>query len=1078
MNKKVSTILTVALTLGGSLLSSSAFAESIESLLGGSSKLYEVTDFSAKDAEDKENNGANYVMVQKVGDGEYAYGFELKDDGTIQQLVVPFNAISGNDANFSREDLAKFAWTVKQETVGDVTYYTFYNLETKSYLRVDIDGAEDKTPIIETNVAGDADKFIFSSYHPYDGSQNSFAVDEKVNGKYYYLRLHNDAANPTNDGIKFGLEQAFDYAPQDLHFYKISSEIITGDDTEKLNGLYNRKGFNFDVQTPTGVTVENLFGPTNKQVKAIYVDADVKAAGDQNYGFPKGTYFVVDHPEGEFKDLKTEVERYNYLRQCTFIAVSSTNCAEVTPGARETGEGFQLIEIEGSSNTLNMYYGTAVAKQTKDAQVSIWNACFEVEATLDDYPFSLDLKNFRYLKKESADNTGEHGKAEVALQVINYASNSYALATKPGSNQFVFKYSQSSIASVFDFLEEGRTAAVYNIQFVSGDDDESENGKYLTFGTLNNSDHVWVAKGEALAQSVLNTPAYQFVITAADAKTNEITFTNRESGRSFTTQLFKDGETNGTPYYSMATTNSAEEFEIANVNLNNYEVTVDEDETVKFNDAQIILTKSTVDKYAGFLNEEEGKMVTLNFGRDVNSTSNRLYAYVDGDGKLFAGTNNYANVTAEMSDATLWKLVRVEENKKDKELKFERSYAYELNGTVQVEPFGDVVAMPVYKLEYINDAEETGKYLTQTTTAYNLIPSGEKDQFIIRLNADGSVDLMGLGSANEDTDKMVIASSSNGLVPASTEGYYKYNTQFTYAIEESATAIKTYLGETSPIVSWPAEEGHVSIQSENGNYISMNEDRDGIVVANEAEVYYLHVTDKDAIVPSFYISRGMSEGSTAESERLFLFNPVDSAKYYVGPGEYDRNYSWDKDHDKALFKTGIMNATRDTLTLTVKGEVDKKVAMKADNKNVWGGLNRFKFQIIETGDGDGYYYIRQTKAGRDGKENKAMYLSNIGDKLTWTAEDASSIERLLLSVDEEAAPTANESVAATEVKVVAYDGAINIKNAAGKNVVVSTILGQIVANEVLTSDNATISVPAGIAIVSVDGEEAVKVSVK
>ena len=1080
MNKKVSTILTLSLLLGGSLLSSSAFAQTVQQDWIDTTP---TTDFSATG-----NNGAQYVIVQNVTVNgtarDLVYGFEEKEDGTLNDLVKLYN----RNAFTSVDELKKFAWTIKEEEPASGTFvYTFVNVATGEELRM----ADHKTwASIDANPNSTAnDKFIFSGSKKYSGDNTAtgfgqimFTSSKEINNQWSW-----GALDLKGDSLAI---YATDYAgavsasgAQSLKFYKINSEIIVGDDnTEKLNGLYNKKGFNFDVETPTGVTVENLFGPTNKQVKAIYVDNTVKAAGDQDYGFPKGTYFTVARPAGEeFNNDWSEEKKYNYLKECTFIAVSSTNCAEVTPGARETGEGFQLIEIAGSSNTLNMYYGTAVAKQTKDAQVSIWNACFEVEANLSDYPFSLDLKNFRYLKKESADNTGEHGKAEVALQVINYASNSYALATKPGSNAFVFKYSQSSIASVFDFLEEGRTAAVYNIQFVSGDDDESENGKYLTFGTLNNSDHVWVAKGEALAQSVLNTPAYQFVITAADAKTNEITFTNRESGRSFTTQLFKDGETNGTPYYSMATTNSAEEFEIANVNLNNYEVTVDEDETVKFNDAQIILTKSTVDKYAGFLNEEEGKMVTLNFGRDVNNTSNRLYAYVGDNNYMIAQGTNYALVSPEVSDAALWKLIRVEENKENKELKFERSYVYELNGTVQVEPFGDVVAMPVYKLEYINDAEETDTYLAQRTyTAYEVNSTGT--EFIVRLNADGSVDLMGPGSVETDApsgmdDFVRMYSSSYGLEHVSADNY-KYNAQYTYAIEESATAIKTYLGETSPIVSWPAEEGHVSIQSENGNYISMNEDRDGIVVANEAEVYYLHVTDKDAIVPSFYISRGMGEGSTAESERLFLFNPVDSAKYYVGPGEYNRLYSWDKDHDKALFKTGIMNATRDTLTLTVKGEADKKVAMKADNKNTWGGLNRFKFQIIETEDGDGYYYIRQTKAGRDGNENETMYLSNIGDKLTWTTEGASSIERLVLSVDEEAAPTANESVSATEVKVVAYDGAINIKNAAGKNVVVSTILGQIVANEVLTSDNATISVPAGIAIVSVDGEEAVKVSVR
>ncbi|MDY6253577.1 MAG: DUF6383 domain-containing protein [Bacteroidales bacterium] len=35
---------------------------------------------------------------------------------------------------------------------------------------------------------------------------------------------------------------------------------------------------------------------------------------------------------------------------------------------------------------------------------------------------------------------------------------------------------------------------------------------------------------------------------------------------------------------------------------------------------------------------------------------------------------------------------------------------------------------------------------------------------------------------------------------------------------------------------------------------------------------------------------------------------------------------------------------------------------------------------------------------------------------------------------------------------------------------VSTILGKVVANEVLTSDNATIAAPAGVVVVSVDGE--------
>ena len=77
-------------------------------------------------------------------------------------------------------------------------------------------------------------------------------------------------------------------------------------------------------------------------------------------------------------------------------------------------------------------------------------------------------------------------------------------------------------------------------------------------------------------------------------------------------------------------------------------------------------------------------------------------------------------------------------------------------------------------------------------------------------------------------------------------------------------------------------------------------------------------------------------------------------------------------------------------------------------------------------------------------------------------------------------PTANETIesaADATISVVATDGAVIVKGAEGKNVVVSTILGKVVANEVLNSDNETIAAPAGIVVVSVDGES-FKVAVK
>ena len=76
-------------------------------------------------------------------------------------------------------------------------------------------------------------------------------------------------------------------------------------------------------------------------------------------------------------------------------------------------------------------------------------------------------------------------------------------------------------------------------------------------------------------------------------------------------------------------------------------------------------------------------------------------------------------------------------------------------------------------------------------------------------------------------------------------------------------------------------------------------------------------------------------------------------------------------------------------------------------------------------------------------------------------------------------PTANEEAPeVSSISVVATNGAVVIKGAEGKTVAISNVLGQTVANTVITSSEATIAVPAGIVVVAVEGEAAVKAIVK
>ena len=73
---------------------------------------------------------------------------------------------------------------------------------------------------------------------------------------------------------------------------------------------------------------------------------------------------------------------------------------------------------------------------------------------------------------------------------------------------------------------------------------------------------------------------------------------------------------------------------------------------------------------------------------------------------------------------------------------------------------------------------------------------------------------------------------------------------------------------------------------------------------------------------------------------------------------------------------------------------------------------------------------------------------------------------------------ANEDLNASAISVIAGNGDVTIKGAEGKKVVITNVLGQTVANTVLSSDNATIAAPQGVVVVAVEGEAAVKAIVK
>ena len=130
----------------------------------------------------------------------------------------------------------------------------------------------------------------------------------------------------------------------------------------------------------------------------------------------------------------------------------------------------------------------------------------------------------------------------------------------------------------------------------------------------------------------------------------------------------------------------------------------------------------------------------------------------------------------------------------------------------------------------------------------------------------------------------------------------------------------------------------------------------------------------------------------------------------------------------------------------------------AANGNTW--LKEQNHNIVSTGRG-GY--------SETGDHNGNNWHQNVYEDI---------YQALLLNTTAQSDATANEDVEVSSVTVIAGNGQITVAGAAGKKVVITNILGQTVANTVVTSDNATIAAPAGVVVVAIEGEDAVKAIVK
>lgn len=609
---------------------------------------------------------------------------------------------------------------------------------------------------------------------------------------------------------------------------------------------------------------------------------------------------------------------------------------------------------------------------------------------------------------------------------------------------------------------------VVNIYFTSNEkswnDEEGAQREYHKYLVADGSSAGLVA----LAQNHVDftSPLAQWIVSDFDGKYT-FTLTNRETCKTLGLRLAEDGKEGGyevvgtvTGGYTAISTGVTSSTPISGT-------------SVKFN----TIPTTQYDSYRLFTEEEMEAGIALVFSGKNAVIGERDYYASIANGKVVPSRKE--------SEIALFYPERVkaaaDPNKgKENYVLDINEYAY-LNEDGEVATGKDTLIVPTYRLATAEDkywgANASGSDDAKYALADAAVTAATEWAFVMTANGEYSLAEVKRGTNGSAQYSDVTASKVWGVkgVNTSTIGFNTYNHYNNGVVVDEGFANLTILvNDNSDKSHLVAESRHASFDNKLGS-IAMQLNANGInegILNSEGMVFWLDTVGNET--PAFYISRGV-EG---QNERLFMYNATDSMKIfdegeaqeyfneaYVLEGTYDESGATPTGDAKVIFRPAVL-VDNDTLTTTVGDKLVSVVAKDADiTKDQVDGLKAFQFGIcLADEDVEGEYIVY----------NGSKYVYALNGKLGLTSDPQKA---MVFTLGDET-PTANEGVEVSEVKVIAGEGNVMIAGAQGKKVVISNILGQVVANTVIASDNATIAAPAGVVVVAVEGEAAVKAIVK
>lgn len=811
----------------------------------------------------------------------------------------------------------------------------------------------------------------------------------------------------------------------ELSAYTTSEEYSA----EDLND-YNLNGFTFTFEAKEGTELEgNTFA---NPMYAVNVGSDL---------------YFVDVNGSDAKALKALKEKASVILsdlENSKLKVLALNSDSKYGTSGEKKTAYKILTIAGDKigddkNNDAKFTVTEFDQLANEGE-------FEIKATVSGTSYQIGAIRFTTSDTKTYVTTvDEADKAKIAKATL-------------GTNSYL----DASVLLKEDAMN------VVNIYFTSNEkswnDEEGAQREYHKYLVADGSSAGLVA----LAQNHVDftSPLAQWIVSDFDGKYT-FTLTNRETGKTLGLRLAEDGKEGGyevvgtvTGGYTAISTGVTSSTPISGT-------------SVKFN----TIPTTQYDSYRLFTEEEMEAGIALVFSGKNAVIGERDYYASIANGKVVPSRKE--------SEIALFYPERVkaaaDPNKgKENYVLDINEYAY-LNEDGEVATGKDTLIVPTYRLATAEDkywgANASGSDDAKYALADAAVTAATEWAFVMTANGEYSLAEVKRGTNGSAQYSDVTASKVWGVkgVNTSTIGFNTYNHYNNGVVVDEGFANLTILvNDNSDKSHLVAESRHASFDNKLGS-IAMQLNANGInegILNSEGMVFWLDTVGNET--PAFYISRGV-EG---QNERLFMYNATDSMKIfdegeaqeyfneaYVLEGTYDESGATPTGDAKVIFRPAVL-VDNDTLTTTVGDKLVSVVAKDADiTKDQVDGLKAFQFGIcLADEDVEGEYIVY----------NGSKYVYALNGKLGLTSDPQKA---MVFTLGDET-PTANEGVEVSEVKVIAGEGNVMIAGAQGKKVVISNILGQVVANTVIASDNATIAAPAGVVVVAVEGEAAVKAIVK